>query len=116
MGLFSMSVDLADRNTVVLSTGGEGQAAVGALAEAGAHVRWIDPEIPQNFAPSSSLEICRRSYQPGDLKGCFVAVCGRLPGTAVAEVRAHAALRPGSADGQEVADVPIRLLAEEAPS
>ena len=90
MGLFSMSVDLADRNTVVLSTGGEGQAAVGALAEAGAHVRWIDPEIPQNFAPSSSLEICRRSYQPGDLKGCFVAVCGRLPGTAVAEVRAEA--------------------------
>jgi precorrin-2 dehydrogenase/sirohydrochlorin ferrochelatase len=91
MGLFSVSVDLADRDTVVLSTAGEGLSAVEALAAAGAKVRWIDPEIPASFTSSARLEICRRSFCSGDLAGCLLAICGPLAESLRAQVCAEAA-------------------------
>ena len=64
---------------MVLSSGAEGRSAVESLLAAGARVRWIDPEIPLNFASSKGLDICRRSYLAGDLSGALLAICRSLP-------------------------------------
>ena len=91
MGTFSLAVDLQDRDTVVLSTGGEGAPAVDGLAAAGARVRWIGPEIPKEIQSAGNPEILRRAYQEGDLKGCLLVVCGDLPAPTCEAVRAEAA-------------------------
>ena len=91
MSTFSLAVDLQDRETVVLSTGGEGLPAVESLSAAGARVRWIGLEIPQEIQSAGNLEILRRAYQSGDLEGCLLAICGDLPALICEAVRAEAA-------------------------
>ncbi len=90
MGTLSLAVELQDQQTVVISTGGEGLAAVEALLAAGASVRWIGPEIPEKIDCSGTPAIERRQFRRGDLAGCLLAIAGDLPDSVCHAVGAEA--------------------------
>ncbi len=77
MGYFPVYLDLRGRRCVVIGDDDEAQAKAGALVEAGAEVTVICSESRPRFtemAERNRITLHSRPYQPGDLRGAFLAI------------------------------------------
>jgi siroheme synthase-like protein len=74
---YPVSLELADRNAVVIGAGAVAQGKVEALVAAGARVTVIatgPPKRLDRLAGDERVTVLRRSFEPGDLQGAFVCV------------------------------------------
>jgi precorrin-2 dehydrogenase/sirohydrochlorin ferrochelatase len=74
---YPISLELADRNAVVIGTGAVAQGKVEALVEAGARVTVVasgPPKRLDRLVGEERVTVFRRAYEPGDLEGAFLCV------------------------------------------
>ena len=76
---YPIFLDVQDRKAVVFGGDHEAERKVRYLVECGANVTLVSPESDltaglQELTNSGSLDWMRRSYQPGDLKGAWLAI------------------------------------------
>ena len=70
-------IDVRRRRCVVIGGGGIGEEKVRKLAECGARVVVISPDVTdgvREMMDGDTVSWVQRDYQPGDLKGAFIAV------------------------------------------
>lgn len=96
---YPVALTVAGRLCVVVGGGAVATRKVGSLLEAGARVRVVSPTLSAalvDWVAAGRLTAERRAYQPGDLRGAFLAVAAtddRAVNAAVAaEARAERAL------------------------
>jgi precorrin-2 dehydrogenase len=70
-------LDLAGRACVVVGAGKVGEGKIRALLNAGARVKVVSLEATEqvrSWAEQGKLELHQRSYESGDLEGCFLVI------------------------------------------
>ncbi len=76
--LVPLFVKLAGRDVLVVGGGGMAAVRVGQLAEAGARVRVVAPEVRDETA-RLAVAVLRRGFRPADLDGAWYAVAAATP-------------------------------------
>jgi precorrin-2 dehydrogenase / sirohydrochlorin ferrochelatase len=77
MGLYPVFADLTNRLAVIAGGGDVAFRKVKGLLEAGAKIRIVAPEIQKNIIDlqrqnPESIEIIKREYRHGDIKGAYI--------------------------------------------
>lgn len=93
-GLYPIFVELAGRPCLVVGGGPVAAGRAAKLAEHGAHVRLVSPEVTPELsemvASGTIAEHRARPYRPGDLDGCLLVIAATDRGDVNAEVRRDA--------------------------
>lgn len=76
--LLPLSLKLGDRDVVVVGAGNMGAMRVGQLADAGARVTVVAPEVRPE-AEARAVEVRRRPFRPEDLDGMWLAIAAAPP-------------------------------------
>ncbi len=76
--LFPLFLKLAGRDVVVVGGGAMAAVRVRQLAEAGARVTVVAPEV-QDDAAAGAAVVLRRAFEPADLDGAWLAVASATP-------------------------------------
>ncbi|CAN5869389.1 siroheme synthase CysG [soil metagenome] len=104
---YPVMLEVRRRRCVVIGGGAIGEGKVRGLLDAGADVFVVDPApgaVLQEMAGQGALTLIRRDYQPGDLKGAFVAIAatddGAVNATVFAEAEAEGVLFNAVDDSQ----------------
>lgn len=74
---YPVFLDLEDQPCVVFGGNGMAEEKARGLVEAGARLTVVSAELDPGFGPLIASAHCQwiaRDYQPGDLRGCFLAV------------------------------------------
>ena len=74
---YPVFLDLEDQPCVVFGGNGMAEEKARGLVEAGARLTVVSAELDPSFGPLIARAHCQwiaRDYQPGDLRGCFLAV------------------------------------------
>lgn len=74
---YPVFLDLEDQPCVVFGGNGMAEEKARGLVEAGARLTVVSAELDPSFGPLIASAHCQwiaRDYQPGDLRGCFLAV------------------------------------------
>ena len=74
---YPVFIDVKERQCVVIGGGSIGEEKVHKLLECGASLVVISPEVNagvRELADSGGVTWVQRDYQPGDLKGAFIAI------------------------------------------
>ncbi len=74
---YPVFLDLRGKRCVIIGGGEVAERKVHLLKECGARVTFVSPEVTpaiQGMAEGGEVEWIRRLYQPGDLKGAFLAI------------------------------------------
>jgi len=77
MAVFPLFIDLRDKLCVVVGGGSVATRKVCSLADFGARIKVVSPELSEKLeelASERSIEAVRRSYRDGDLEGAFIAI------------------------------------------
>ena len=86
---YPVMLEVRQRRCVVIGGGSIGEGKVRGLLDAGAQVEVIDPAPSvglEELARRGSVTLVRRGYEPGDLKGAFVAIAATDDGSVNASV------------------------------
>jgi precorrin-2 dehydrogenase/sirohydrochlorin ferrochelatase len=96
---YPVALTIAGRPCVVIGGGAVATRKVGSLLEAGGRVRVVSPTLSASlaeWAAAGRLTAERRAYQPGDLRGAFLAVAATderaINAAVAAEARAERVL------------------------
>lgn len=96
---YPVMLEVRQRRCVVIGGGAVGEAKVRGLLDAGADVSVVDPAPTaalEELAERGAVTLVRRGYEPGDLKGAFVAIAatddGAVNSTVYAEAEAEGVL------------------------
>jgi precorrin-2 dehydrogenase/sirohydrochlorin ferrochelatase len=71
---YPLYVDLRGKRVVVVGGGMVAGRKIESMAEAGARVKVIAPEIIQDIEKMTDIEITKKDYEKGDLKGAFLVI------------------------------------------
>jgi siroheme synthase-like protein len=71
---YPVFLDLRDRLVLVVGGGMVAARKVEALQKAGAKIKVVSPEVVEEIAGTSRVEIINREYVKGDLKGVFLVI------------------------------------------
>ena len=74
---YPVFIDVSDRQCVVIGGGSIGEEKVHKLLDCGARLVVISPDVNagvRELADSGGVTWVQRDYQPGDLKGAFIAI------------------------------------------
>ena len=74
---YPVFIDVRDRRCVVIGGGNIGEEKVHKLLDCGAKVVVISPEVNEgvsNLVDNDRVSWVQQEYQPGDLKGAFIAI------------------------------------------
>lgn len=71
---YPVFLDIAGKRCVVIGGGQVAWRKVQTLLEYGAKVEVVSPELCPELAAVTEINVCHRQYQPGDLKGAFLAI------------------------------------------
>ncbi|MFO7983214.1 MAG: bifunctional precorrin-2 dehydrogenase/sirohydrochlorin ferrochelatase [Desulfuromonadales bacterium] len=96
---YPVNLHLEDRKCLVVGGGAVGQRKIRGLLSAGARVRLVDPDLPENLPPQ--VEAVARSYRREDLDGVclvFAATADRAVNARVASEAKEAGLLANIAD------------------
>ncbi len=96
---YPVMLEVRQRRCVVIGGGAVGEGKVRGLLDAGADVSVVDPApnaALEELAAQGAVTLVRRGYQPGDLKGSFLAIAatddGAVNSTVYAEAEAEGVL------------------------
>jgi precorrin-2 dehydrogenase/sirohydrochlorin ferrochelatase len=71
---YPLYVDLRGKRVVVVGGGVVAGRKIESLAEAGARVKVIAPEIIRDIEEMTDIEIAKKDYEKGDLNGAFLVI------------------------------------------
>jgi precorrin-2 dehydrogenase/sirohydrochlorin ferrochelatase len=71
---YPLYVDLREKRVVVVGGGVVAGRKIESLAEAGARVKVIAPEMIQDIEEMTDIEIAKKDYEKGDLNGAFLVI------------------------------------------
>jgi precorrin-2 dehydrogenase / sirohydrochlorin ferrochelatase len=74
---FPVFLDVAEKPCLVIGGGPMAAAKAGALLEAGARVTVIAPALCGEYEACAGIRWIARDYEPGDLRGIFLAIAAR---------------------------------------
>jgi len=77
--LLPLFVDLTGRRVLLVGGGPVAAGKLRQLVAAGADVRVVSPLVLADIAATPGVEIVRRSFQPSDLEGAWLAVAAATP-------------------------------------
>ncbi len=94
--LYPMFLKVAGKRAVVVGGGAVGRHKAAELADAGARVALISPELASGGPPPAGVEHLARAFAPGDTAGAFIVVAATgdraVDDAVAADARAHGAL------------------------
>lgn len=118
---FPVCLRLQDKRVLLVGAGNIADERGQQLVEAGARVRVVAPVVSANLrrlADEGRLELCERSYAPGDVHGhhiVFVATDDRRVSEAVAEEARALGIWVNAADIPELCDFTLPSVGRRGP-